>query len=181
MNTYTDLADLAEDIASHVCGCLDGTSLGTPSECTVYWSNPPDDLDCGDCRTNGALIVWIDQLFPAKDWPSPWNGPLKRETTTTTAVLNLRLIRPCWPSVGDTDIPTPLPSRATTAAKAADITEDAAAVLCCLVAAARDGDGIFGSCRRVSLGVLRPDSNRGRCAGFTVPITVDLGACCTTI
>lgn len=179
MNDPTELATLAQDIADAVCACLSGTTNGTPDECTVYWSSPPDDLDCGDCGNNGSLIVWLDQLFVTKEWPSPYGAPIRRETLTTAAVLNVRLIRPCWPMVGD--LPQPLPSRATTATHAENLMEDAATTLCCIVAEVKQEAGIFASCSRVALGTLRPDPNRGGCAGFTVPVTVDLGACCEPI
>ena len=179
MDSLAYVADLAQDVADVACGCLDATTAGAPSECTVYWSTPPDDMDCGDCGTNGALIVWLSRVGVTESFPQVTAQPVGRANVRPTAELQVRLIRPCWPAVGDTDMPSPLPSRDVTADYAASLMEDAVAVFCCLLAEAKDRAGIFGGCKGVSLGALTPDRNRGKCAGFTMAITVDLGACCT--
>lgn len=180
MITLEDAGTIALDIVETVCGCLETTTNGSPSTCGVYWSTPPDDLDCGDCGTNGALLAWLTAMGLTDNFPNGVASNIRKTPALTVyASLSLRLIRPCWPMVGSNDNDAqPIPTRDTTEGPSLALMEDAAAVMCCLTSQAMSQSGIFGQCERVWLGEIQPDPNRGGCAGFTVPMTVDLGRCC---
>jgi hypothetical protein len=198
MDEPTDLANLLVGVVDLVCGCLETTAqqnddgsavtgTGRPGSCAVYWNTPPDDLDCGDCASNGGLYVWLESLAETVDrWPAPWMGAVSAATAAFTmpAAIAVRLIRPCWPVVGGggtgTSTLTPFPARETTEARAVNLLIDAATVQCCLMSAIqeRSASGPFGRCGRCTPPTLRPDNNRGGCAGFTVRFIADLGACC---
>lgn len=178
-------------LADLVCDCLESTeqegvtATGRPGFCGCYWSVPPDDLDCGDCGTNGALFVWLERMSASSaNWPAPWPGPTSSSNGFTVPVaLAVRLIRPCWPVVGQSGQFTPFPTRETTETAAINLNIDAATVFCCLLSAALDKDpaSVFGQCGRVTAPVLTPDNNRSACAGFTARMTVDLQQCCNPL
>lgn len=188
MNDPVDLPNLMLQIADLVCDCLESTeqegvtATGRPSFCGTYWNTPPDDLDCGDCGTNGALFVWLERMGASvTNWPAPWAGPVSAAPSAFTipVALVVRLIRPCWPVVGQTGIATPFPTRETTETASINLNIDAATVFCCLLTAMKDPSSVFGLCSRVTAPVLTPDRNRASCAGFDVRFIVDLAQCCT--
>lgn len=181
MNETTDLANLMVATADLVCDCLNGTLNGRPGFCGLYWSTPPDDFDCGDCGSNGALFVWLESLGPSLSWPNVHTGPVSNKTGPLRIRANLavRLIRPCWPVIQNAGGQPLLPSRLDTEEAAVNVTTDAVTMYCCILTDLLDVNGeINGLCSAASMGLLTPDRNRSGCHGATVRFAVDLGSCC---
>lgn len=182
MQSYGDLGAILGNTVDLVCACLADTPNGTPGTCTVYWSTPPDDLDCGDCDSNGLLVAWLERMAPVKNWPSPYVGPSGHGIPITVkADIAVRLVRPCWPILRQ-DIANPFPARSVTEPLALNLDFDASAVFCCILndLASNTPAITDGPCLQKMMGALEVDRNRGGCAGFTVRFSVGLGACCVS-
>lgn len=188
MDSFTALGDLMLNTAVAVCACLAESSVaGAPDVCSTYWSIPPDDFYC-DCDSGGFLAVWLEGIGPTNVFPQPFNAPVQSAIGPVRAMANIavRLVRPCWPgqTVGP-DGQANLPSRVETEGPSLSLAMDASVVFCCLLDdfTSQSGDSLItgGPCTGVRMGLLTPDRNRSKCAGFTVRYTVDLGSCCIPV
>lgn len=180
MVDYGYIGTLLSNTVDLVCACLADTPSGTPGTCTVYWSTPPDDLDCGDCEHNGLLVAWLERISPVQTYPNVYTGIVSHgQTVQLKADFVVRLVRPCWPKLIQ-DIANPFPSRAATELAALNLDYDAALVMCCILTDLQSKTPTItgGPCQQVSMGGLQVDRNRGGCAGFEVRFSVGLGACC---
>ena len=173
LNDPAYYVDLLDHIVSLGCACLEDTVTGVPADCFVSHCVPADD--CCD-----FLAVWIDEIYPTRNFPVPYEGTSRECTDVSPAIrVGLRLMRPCVPTLVD-NATNPFPAASELDASAKDLLVDARVLWCCLIQAHAQGDlwpeGY--ECLDVKWGSMEPECPRGGCAGWTWFFDLETDQCC---
>lgn len=173
---YPDhLVTIMQSILDVACSCLIDTTYGQPEDCFISHDAPPDD--CCD-----FLAVWTERLRPSHGFAEGQyvtGGKLWEKCCSMNAVadINLRIVRPCYPSLVDNPN-NPFPPAAEIQAAAEALAVDIWVLQCCVEKAACDGLLLPpDTCLEIGIGDATPFA-RGGCAGWTWELAVELDTCC---
>jgi hypothetical protein len=175
MITTLYLNDMARGMLEAACLCLEDTETGVPASCFVSHGSPPDD--CCDYLAISLMRVYNSSRFPAET-----EGGDDCSGIVPVASFQLKLMRPCYPTVVD-DAQNPFPAPADINAASELLLIDARVLWCCVTNTLASGGlttwpTIPGmDCPDYKVGRLTPVVGGG-CAGWTLPYLVELDSCC---
>lgn len=176
MITTLYLNDLARGMLEAACECLEDTETGVPGSCFIGHADPP-----GDCCD--YLAVSLMRLYNSSRFPAETEGADDCATIIPAAVFQVKLMRPCYPTLIDN--PTnPFPPPAEINAASELLLIDARVLWCCVTnTLAQGGSAVWpnnpGSmeCPDYKVGRMEPVVGGG-CAGWKLTFTVALESCC---
>lgn len=176
MNNPNVLTQVLQSILDVGCSCLVDTEYGQPEDCFISHDEPPDD--CCD-----FLAIWAERIRPSRgfqDGQYVTGGKLWDKCCSLNAVadINLRLVRPCYPTLIDNPL-SPFPDAADMQEAAEKLSQDIWVLQCCTMEAHCQGLLLPSTtdCLEVGWGDATPFV-RGGCAGWTWSLTVELPTCC---
>jgi len=168
--------DLLQTMLDVGCACLAETPNGVPKDCYISHNTPPDD--CCD-----FLAIWLDRIRPRIGFQNAAYVTGEKVWARCgdvggVADINIRLVRPCFPTLID-DAFNPFPAASVMQAAAENLLIDVQVFRCCFTSAACNGL-IFPSdqdCQEVAYGDITPYGPHGGCAGWDFTYTVELDEC----
>lgn len=157
----------ADAVLAAAASCL-GSSA--PSSVFVYQGRPP--ADC--CE---ILASWVESVgFSSEEaFPSTQSTPVRCGDLFQIIDVRLLLLRSCWPAAEASGV-LPTPEAMETATFL--LSEQAAAIICCLQTLQAEGTLLPWPHRRVVFGSVTPVAPQGGCAGWEFALTVETPPCC---
>jgi len=173
----TDINDLMQAMLDVACNCLADTPSGIPADCFISHNIPPDDGCCD------FLAVWLERIRPRIGFENAayitgekvW---ARCGDVGAVADINLRLMRPCFPTLHD-DAWNHFPSAVEMQTAADNLLIDIQVLRCCILSAGCQGI-LFPSddqCQELAIGDIVPEGPRGGCAGWTLHFALELDSC----